>query len=71
MEPNPHSRSNRPLKDKPPARNTLHNETVTLRMVLRTAVNHGWLSHVPDISTPYRASAKVEHRAWFSPGEYK
>lgn len=71
MEPNPHSRSNRPLKDKPPARNTLHNETVTLRMVLRTAVNHGWLSHVPDISTPYRASAKVEHRAWFSPAEYK
>ncbi|PWR17944.1 site-specific integrase [Zavarzinia aquatilis] len=71
MEPNPHSRSNRPLKDKLPARNTLHNETVTLRMVLRTAVNHGWLSHVPDISTPYRASAKVEHRAWFSPAEYK
>jgi integrase len=71
LEPNPHSRSNRPLKDKPPARNTLHNETVTLRLVLRTAVNHGWLSHVPDISAPYRASGKVEHRAWFSPAEYK
>ena len=71
LEPNPHSRSNRPLKDKPPARNTLHNETVTLRLVLRTAVSHGWLSHVPDVSAPYRASGKVEHRPWFSPAEYK
>lgn len=68
---NPHSLSNRPPKDKAPAWKTLHNEIVTLRQVLRTAVSHGWLSHVPDISSPYRASAKVEHRPWFSPAEYK
>lgn len=68
---NPHSRSNRPVTDKAPAWKTLHNEIVTLRQVLRTAVSHGWLSHLPDISNPYRASAKVEHRPWFSPAEYK
>ncbi|WP_429278410.1 site-specific integrase [Novosphingobium gossypii] len=68
---NPHSKSNRPVSDKPPARKTLHNEIVTLRQVLRTAVSHGWLSHLPDISSPYRASSKVEHRPWFSPAEYK
>jgi integrase len=68
---NPHSKSNRPVSDKAPARKTLHNEIVTLRQVLRTAVSHGWLSHLPDISSPYRASSKVEHRPWFSPAEYK
>lgn len=68
---NPHSKSNRPVSNKAPAWKTLHNEIVTLRQVLRTAVNHGWLSHIPDISSPYRASAKVEHRPWFSPAEYK
>jgi len=68
---NPHSKSNRPVKDKAPAWKTLHNEIVTLRQVLRTAVSHGWLSHIPDISMPYRASAKVEYRPWFSPTEYK
>lgn len=69
--PNPHSKSNRPLTDKAPAWKTLHNEIVTLRLVLRTAVSQGWLSHLPDISNPYRASVKVEHRPWFSPAEYK
>lgn len=68
---NPHSLSNRPVTDKAPALKTLHNEIVTLRQVLHTAVRHGWLSHVPDISSPYRASSKVEHRPWFSPAEYK
>lgn len=48
---------------KPPARSTLHHETVTLRQVLKTAVRHGWLSHVPDIAQPYRATSKVSHRA--------
>ena len=28
---------------KPPARNTIHNEIVTLCMVLKTAQRHGWL----------------------------
>ncbi len=56
---------------KPPAHKTLHNELVTLRQTLKTAVRHGWLSHVPDMSSPYRAHGKVEHRPWFSPKEYK
>ncbi len=56
---------------KPPSRSTLHHETVTLRMVLKTAVRHGWLQHLPDISAPYKSSGKVVHRAWFSPDEYK
>lgn len=54
-----------------PSRSTLHHETVTLRLVLKTAVRHRWLAHLPDISQPYKKSAKVVHRAWFTPGEYK
>jgi integrase len=57
--------------EKPPSRSTMHKETVTLRQVLKTAIRHGWLSGLPDLSEPYRASAKVSHRAWFSPEEYK
>lgn len=56
---------------RPPARTTLHHETVTLRQVLKTAVRHGWLSHVPDLTAPYRSSGKISHRAWFSPEEYR
>ena len=58
LEPNPHSRSNRPLVDKPPARSTLHNEIVTLRQVLKTAIRQGWLDHLPDLSAPYRTRAR-------------
>jgi integrase len=71
LEPNPHSRSNRPLKDKPPARSTLHNEIVTLRQVLKTAIRNGWLQYLPDLSMPYRTQGKIVHRPWFSPAEYK
>jgi hypothetical protein len=39
---------------KAPARSTLHDEVVTLRLVLKTAVRHEWLSHLPDLSPPYR-----------------
>ncbi len=56
---------------KPPARATLHHELVTLRQVLKTAIRHGWLGHLPDLSAPYKTSGKVSHRAWFSPEEYK
>ena len=56
---------------KPPARNTIHQEIVTLRQTLKTAVRHGWLDRLPDLSEPYGASAKISHRAWFSPEEYK
>ena len=71
LEPNPHSRSNRPLVDKPPARSTLHNEIVTLRQVLKTAIRQGWLDHLPDLSAPYRTQGKIVHRPWFSRAEYK
>ena len=72
LEPNPHphSGSNRPLLDKPPARSTLHNEIVTLRQVLKTAIRQGWLDHLPDLSAPYRTEIKIVHRPWFSPAEY-
>jgi hypothetical protein len=71
LEPNPHSRSNRPLVDNPPARITLHNEIVTLRQVLKTAIRQGWLDHLPDLSAPYRTQGKIVHGPWFSPAEYK
>ncbi|WP_026789984.1 integrase [Pleomorphomonas oryzae] len=60
-----------PETGKVPARSTLHHETVTLRQVMKTALRHGWISNLPDFSTPYRASGKIGHRAWFSPEEYK
>ncbi len=56
---------------KPPSRSTMLHEIVTLRQVLKTALRQGWIDHVPDISSPYRTSSKVVHRAWFSPEEYK
>ncbi|MFC4724997.1 tyrosine-type recombinase/integrase [Glycocaulis abyssi] len=56
---------------KPPARNTLHNEIVTLRQVLKTAIRHGWLDRLPDLSMPYKTQGKISHRPWFSPKEYK
>jgi integrase len=56
---------------KAPARSTLHDEVVTLRLVLKTAVRHEWLTHLPDLSPPYRTQGKIVHRPWFSPEEYK
>jgi integrase len=56
---------------KAPARSTIHDEIVTLRQVLKTAIRHEWLSHLPDLSPPYRTQGKVVHRPWFSPAEYK
>jgi len=56
---------------KPPARSTIHDEIVTLRQVLKTALRHGWLTHLPDLSPPYKTQGKISHRAWFSPEEYK
>ncbi len=58
-------------KGKKPSRSTLHHETVTTRLILKTAQRHGWIPAVPDISAPYKTSGKVTHRAWFSPEEYK
>lgn len=56
---------------KAPARSTMHDEIVTLRLVLKTGVRHNWMSHVPDLSPPYRTQGKIVHRPWFSPAEYK
>jgi integrase len=56
---------------KPPAHNTMHQEIVTLRQTLKTALRHGWLDRLPDLSKVYRSSSKISHRAWFSPEEYK
>jgi integrase len=56
---------------KPPAHNTMHQEIVTLRQTLKTALRHGWLDRLPDLSKVYRSSAKISHRAWFSAEEYK
>jgi integrase len=58
-------------KPKPPARSTIHHEIITIRHVLKTALRHGWLDHLPDMSAPYKASGKIAHRAWFSPAEYQ
>lgn len=64
-------RIHRMKSDKPPARNTLHHEIVTLRQVLKTAIRHGWLQYLPDLSPPYKMSTKISHRAWFNHEEYK
>jgi integrase len=56
---------------KPPARSTIHDEIVALRQVMKTAIRHEWLAHLPDFSPPYKTSGKVVHRPWFSPEEYK
>ncbi len=64
-------RMHRRLGPRPPARTTLHHEIVTLRHVLKTGIRHGWLTHLPDLTAPYKSSGKVAHRAWFSPEEYK
>lgn len=56
---------------KPPARKTIHNEIVTLSMILKTAKRYGWVDQLPDLSDPYRRQSKVEHRPWFTPNEYK
>jgi len=56
---------------KRPSRSTLHKEIVTLRQVLKTAQRRGWIEFVPDLSSPYKTSGKVTHRAWFSPQEYR
>ena len=58
-------------RGKPLAHNTMHQEIVTLRQIFKTALRHGWMDHLPDLSEPYRSSPKISHRAWFSPEEYK
>jgi integrase len=56
---------------KPPSWSTLRQELVVLRQALKTAQRHGWLQALPDLSSPYKTSGKITHRAWFSPDEYR
>jgi integrase len=58
-------------KGKAPARNTMHQEIVVLRQVLKTANRHGWLDYLPNLAEPFGKSSKISHRAWFSAEEYK
>jgi len=58
-------------RGKMPARSTLHQEMVVIRQTLKTALRHGWIDHLPDMTEPYRKSEKITHRAWFSPEEYR
>ncbi len=67
--PRHNQKSDKPRK--PPSRSTMHQEIVALRQVLKTAVRHNWLNHVPDLSLPYKTAGKIVRRAWFSPDEYK
>jgi integrase len=53
------------------ARQTLHQEIVALRQILKLALRHGDISTLPDLSQPYRSNSKISHRAWFSPEEYE
>jgi integrase len=73
--PRPIKRELKPGEEAPlypvPARSTLHQEIVTLRLILKAANRQGWLEYVPDLSPPYKASGKITHRAWFSPEEYQ
>ncbi len=52
------SKDNRPARVKAPSRNTIHNELITLRQVLKTAVRHDWLKALPDLSTPYKTRGR-------------
>lgn len=56
---------------KPPAHQTIHQEIVVLRLVLKAAIARGWLAALPDLSNPYGRNSKISHRAWFSPEEYR
>lgn len=56
---------------KPPARNTLDNEIITLRLVMKVALRKGWITGLPDFSAPYKKQMKIIRRPWFTPDEYK
>jgi len=56
---------------KTPARSTIHHEIVTLRQIMKTALRHNWITHLPDFTAPFKQSGKISHRAWFFPDEYK
>ncbi|HEV7228587.1 site-specific integrase [Brevundimonas sp.] len=54
-----------------PAPNTIHQEIVTLRQILKTALRHGWIDYMPSLSPAFQLREKIRHRAWFTPKEYR
>ena len=46
-----------------PARSTMYDEIVTLCEVLKTAIGHGWLAHLPDLSRPSKTRGKIVYRS--------
>lgn len=60
-----------PRNGRRPGRSQLHHEIIVLRHVMKAAQRMGWITAIPDLSMPYRKAAKIEHRAWFSPQEYR
>jgi hypothetical protein len=58
-------------KFSPPARNTIQNEIITLRLVLKLSARKGWIPFAPKLENPYKRQMKISHRPWFSPDEYK
>lgn len=54
-----------------PSRKTIHNEMVTVNLVLKTALRHRKLDRLPDLSNPYTNSKKVKLRPRFTREEYK
>lgn len=70
-EKNPLAQDKRKFFPKLPAQKTLHNEIVTLRLVLKAALRRRMIEGLPDLSAPFRKQGKVSHRPWFSMAEYK
>jgi integrase len=60
-----------PGTTKVPAKQTLHQEIVVLRQVLKYASRHNLLASLPDMTAPYQKAEKISHRGWFSKPEYK
>jgi hypothetical protein len=56
---------------KPPARNTIKNELITARLVLKLCARKGWINAAPSFEAPYKKQMKVIRRPWFAPDEYK
>lgn len=52
-----------------PSRSTIHDEIVSLRQVLKTAIRHGRLEHLPDLSPPVPHAGQDRPPALVQPRE--
>jgi integrase len=64
-------RANNGYRGKPPGRETMAHEKSAFLQVMKTAQREKWLDFLPDFSDPFKKSKKVDHRAWFTPQEYR